>query len=158
MKNKLSLNTIWIPIWTKKRGVIYNFKVMYYSVLLFFEALTEFWNFVDVSDSLFLGDPVCLWCKALIQGRDRPYTFRIFLGYPLKTLFIDNFGIGNPPGSENQYFTTFQIPEEPSRCCRHGSFCIWNVDKYWFSRGGITNFLKRGSGCNTNRVFSKKMS
>jgi len=31
---------------------------------------------------------------------NRPYAFRIFLGYPLKNLFLDNFKSGNPP-SEN---------------------------------------------------------
>jgi len=38
---------------------------------------------------------------------------------------------------------------------QHGSVDIWNVVKYWFSRGEIALFLKRCSGC--NRGFPRKM-
>jgi len=42
---------------------------------------------------------------------------------------------------ENQYFSTLQILPEPRSQCGFDS--IWNVEKYWFSRGKFSTFFKK---------------
>jgi len=63
----------------------------------------------------------------------RPYAFSYFFGgipfYSPRLVLETNFESGNPP-SENQYFSTFQIPLKP-----RWANSIWNVEKYWPSRG-----------------------
>jgi len=55
-----------------------------------------------------------------------------FKGYAIKKWGDFCFRKSGNPQNENQYFSTFQIHKET--CCRHGSFGIWNVEKYSFSR------------------------